>query len=227
MSDQRNHWDDREIEAALREFESTEAELLEPPERVWVAIQARLHASEQALKTDSGADTDLSGGSAEVSSVRRGRSAWTALAVAAAVCLVAGLAVAITTLTRDDSARIVASAELSYDQERFDPLGAQARGRADLVERGGRHTVELADASLVAAGADADLEVWLIRPDVQGAVAGLVSLGIIDPDDPAALEVPSGYDPFVYNVVDISIEPRDGEPGHSGRTILRGPLLQT
>lgn len=227
MSDQRNHLDDCEIEATLRVFESTEAELLEPPERVWVGIQARLHASEQALKTKTGAVADLSGDLAVVNSVRRGRFAWTALAVAAAVGLVVGLAVVIANLARDDSTRIVASAELGYDQERFDPLGAQARGRADLVERGGRHTVELADASLVSAGADADLEVWLIRPDAQGAVAGLVSLGVIDPDNPTALEVPSGHDPFVYNVVDISIEPRDGEPGHSGRTILRGPLLQT
>ena len=49
---------------------------------------------------------------------------------------------------------------------------------------------------------------------------------MIDPTDPGSLTVPAGYDPDAYYVVDISIEPRDGDTAHSGRTILRGPLQQ-
>ena len=67
-------------------------------------------------------------------------------------------------------------------------------------------------------------EAWLIRPDVAGNVANLVSLGVIDPTDPGSLAVPAGYDPDAYFVVDISIEPSDGNAAHSGRTILRRPL---
>ncbi|MXV86058.1 MAG: anti-sigma factor [Acidimicrobiales bacterium] len=82
----------------------------------------------------------------------------------------------------------------------------------------------LVDASLPAAGSGADLEAWLIQPDDHGNVADLVSLGLIDPADPGSLAVPLGYDPSLYSVVDISVEPRDGDPAHSGRSILRGVL---
>lgn len=68
---------------------------------------------------------------------------------------------------------------------------------------------------------------WLIRPDDEGNVADLVSLGVVDPADPGTLDVPAGYNPDVFFVVDISVEPRDGDPAHSGRSILRWPLNET
>jgi len=92
-----------------------------------------------------------------------------------------------------------------------------------LIDEDGLLTVQIDDASLPAAG-DADLEVWLIEPDSDGNPADLVSLGIYNPDDPSALTVPANYDPDIYYVVDISIEPHDGDPTHSGRSILRGAL---
>jgi hypothetical protein len=36
--------------------------------------------------------------------------------------------------------------------------------------------------------------------------------------------VPADLDPDTYTVVDISIEPRDGDEAHSGRSVLRGEL---
>ena len=38
--------------------------------------------------------------------------------------------------------------------------------------------------------------------------------------------VPAELDPDVYSIVDISIEPRDGDEQHSGRSILRGALTE-
>ena len=81
------------------------------------------------------------------------------------------------------------------------------------------------DGERVGAGEDADLELWLIEPDADGSPAELVSLGVIDPDRPGDFAVPATTDPSVFSVVDISIEPRDGVPTHSGRSILRGPLI--
>ncbi len=52
----------------------------------------------------------------------------------------------------------------------------------------------------------------------------MVSLGDIDEDGAREFEVPAGYDPELYSVVDISIEPHDGDDSHSGRSILRGAL---
>ena len=106
----------------------------------------------------------------------------------------------------------------------FDALGTQARAGAELIADDSRRSIELVDAALPAPEAGADLEVWLIQPDDEGGVADLVSLGVVDPADPGSLDVPVGYDPSTYFVVDISVEPRDGDAGHSGRSILRGPL---
>ncbi|MYG91790.1 MAG: anti-sigma factor, partial [Acidimicrobiia bacterium] len=86
-------------------------------------------------------------------------------------------------------------------------------------------TIALVAATLPSPGADADLEVWLIQPDDQGNVADLVSLGVVSPTDPESLDVPPTHDPAVFFVVDISVEPRDGDAGHSGRSILRGELM--
>ncbi len=215
MSDERRRWDDSEIEAALRDLGADDTELLEPPPSVWDGIQAAVRDSEQQP------------GSNVASMARRRKRRQIILAAAAAVILLAAVAVALTTLGTDDPGRVVATAELGHDPESFDPLGAQARGRAELVEQSGGHTIDISDASLVQPGTGADLEVWLIRPDGQGGIADLVSIGLIDPDDPASLDVPAGYDPLVYYIVDISIEPRDGDAAHSGRTILRGPLERT
>ena len=114
-------------------------------------------------------------------------------------------------LTRGDPGQVVATASLAHDPENFDALGARAQADADLVGDGGRHSIVIVDAALPAPGAGADLEVWLIRPDSEGNVADLVSLGLVDPADPGTLDVPAGYDPSDYFVVDISVEPRDGD----------------
>ena len=71
---------------------------------------------------------------------------------------------------------------------------------------------------------DADLELWLISLDADGAPADVVSLGVVDAGQPGRHSLPAGLDPEVHFVVDISIEPRDGDELHSGRSILRGAL---
>lgn len=62
-------------------------------------------------------------------------------------------------------------------------------------------------------------EVWLIRGDA----SAMVSLGILDGDD-GTFTVPVGIDLADYSLVDISEEPLDGDPLHSGDSIVRGEL---
>ncbi len=50
----------------------------------------------------------------------------------------------------------------------------------------------------------------------------MVSLGAVDGS--GRLAIPRGIDPTVYRVVDVSIEPADGVPTHSGRSVLRGTM---
>jgi len=214
MDDKHARRSDADLEAMLRDLDAEDLELLEPSEEVWEGIESAARAADGA--------TGAAGAVVQIESRRR-RARRTVLGIAAALVLAAA-GVAGYTLTRDDPAVIVASASLAYDAETFDALGARAQAGADLIADDGMHSIAIVDAALPAPEAGADLEVWLIRPDDEGNVADLVSLGIVDPDEPGSLDVPTGYDPADYFVVDISVEPRDGDPTHSGRSILRGPL---
>ena len=210
MDDKHPRRSDADLEAMLRDLDPEDLELLEPPAEVWEGIESEVRAADDANGTVVSLDTRRRG-------LRR-----VVLGVAAALIAVA-VALAVT-LTRDDEAVVVATASLAYDAETFDALGAQARARAELISDDGRSSIQFVDAALPSPEAGADLEVWLIRPDDEGNVADLVSLGVVEPADPGSLDVPAGYDPDVFFVVDISVEPRDGDPRHSGRSILRGPL---
>ena len=209
MDDKHVERTDADLEAMLRDLDPEDLELLEPPAEVWAGIESTVRAAD-----DTHADI--------VPLEKRRATRRVVLGVAAALILVA-VALAVT-LTRDDPAIVVATASLAYDAETFDALGAQARAGAELVSDDGRQSIQIVDAALPAPEPGADLEVWLIRPDDEGGVADLVSLGLVDPADPGTLDVPAGYDPDVFFVVDISVEPRDGDARHSGRSILRGPL---
>lgn len=62
------------------------------------------------------------------------------------------------------------------------------------------------------------LEVWLLDPDV----TQLISLGPVRPD--GRYEIPDGLNLSELPVVDVSVEPIDGVPTHSGQSVLRGAL---
>ena len=62
-------------------------------------------------------------------------------------------------------------------------------------------------------------EVWLIDRDV----TRLVSLGVLDGTE-GRFVIPAGLDLAEFPVVDVSEEPFDGNPGHSGDSIIRGVL---
>lgn len=62
-------------------------------------------------------------------------------------------------------------------------------------------------------------EVWLIRSDA----SALISLGVLE-GDAGSFTVPAGIDLAEYSLVDISVEPLDGDPLHSGNSIVRGEL---
>lgn len=211
MDDNRVNPIQADLEATLHDMAAEDLELLEPPDDVWEGIAAATGTHADSL--------------ADVVSLESRRRITPRLlrgvAVAVAV-LVVGLASF--ALLRNSDDRIVARAALAHDPASFDPLGASARADAAVISEGGKLILNLDEANLPSPGEDADLEVWLIRPDEGGNVADLVSLGVVDPSDPVRLEVPATHDPDVYFVVDISVEPRDGDPSHSGRSILRGAL---
>lgn len=62
-------------------------------------------------------------------------------------------------------------------------------------------------------------EVWLMTADA----TGLISLGVLD-GDRGTFTVPRDVDLDQYRLVDVSVEPNDGNPAHSGDSIVRGQL---
>ena len=142
---------------------------------------------------------------------RRGGGRWLAMgAVAAAAAAVATL-VAVGPW-RDAPATPIAAAEL-------DPVGdadvAPVEGEFVAAGRGAELHLDL---SALPPRDGAFYEVWLLDLDH----GRLLSLGPLRPDGTYAL--PGGTDVGEYPTVDVSVEPDDGDPGHSGTSVLRGPV---
>jgi anti-sigma-K factor RskA len=68
-------------------------------------------------------------------------------------------------------------------------------------------------------GADGFREVWLIDSEVRG----MVSLGPLE-GGTGQFVIPAGVDVGQFPIVDVSLEPVDGVPTHSGNSIVRGTL---
>ena len=201
-----------------------------PPPRVWAAIAAATGVSAaprpERVEAAAGPTADPRPAAAPagpgprneiptpVAEVRQLRPRRPRLLLAVAAGLVAGAAVGggVVALLQDrEDTRPVASTTL-------DPLeNARATGQAAVVERDGTRLLEI---SLRAPELDDGYyEVWLLQPSVEG----LVSVGVVD-SGTTVLELPRGLDLGEYPLVDVSVEPLDGDPSHSGVSVARGEL---
>lgn len=203
-----------DIETMLRELDTTDLELETPPDSIWDGIIQQLALDEPQT---------VGGGATVVAAPFGRRRSWMVpLSAAAAVIIV--LAAGVFAVTSSPPSTELASADLAFAPG-FDPAGQDAVASAVLVDDDGTEYIRIDDDALpFDAEDDASLELWLIEADDDGNVVDLVSLGDIDPDGDRTFAVPAGYDPAVFTVVDISIEPHDGDDTHSGRSILRGAL---
>ena len=148
---------------------------------------------------------------------RRALPLWAA-GLAATAALVAGLALG--RLTGDgtetpiaaDPATVVAATDLTA-------LDSDApRGSASAVRTDDEVKLRVRAARL---GSEPGLrEVWLINVDG----TRMVSLGLLAAGDKGEFVVPAGLIDEGYRIVDISVEPDDGDPAHSGVSIARGEL---
>ena len=193
------------------------------PAGVWGRIHAELdlspglapdaEAAPRVEAPDGGAAPE-SDAPSNVVPLRRRRAPWV-MAAAAAGVVVGGVGGAVwggDLLDTDAPAPVVAEAAL-------DPLpGWDATGAAQVhqAEDGTRQIVVTLETD---AEDDGFREVWLIDRDV----TRLVSLGILEGSE-GTFTVPSGLDLDDFAVVDVSAEPIDGDPAHSGDSIIRGIL---
>jgi Anti-sigma-K factor rskA len=197
-----------------------EPHLVAPAPQVWDRVAAELDLGERAHAAARGELTartaDPAPGAADATVTplaprRRLRGAWLAAAAAAGL-VVGGAGATAWSQLRADPSTVVASAVL-------EPLpGWTPGGTAEVrTARDGSRTlvVDLDDAP----AGEGFLEVWLLKPDV----SGLVSLGTLDGTS-GEFALPPGLDLAEFPVVDVSDEPLDGEPAHSGVSVARGAL---
>ena len=100
-----------------------------------------------------------------------------------------------------------------------EPLGGAAHGTATISTRDGRADVQVRGLK---PSADGDFyELWLLNsPD------DLVSLGSfrVPASGEVDVSVPLPGNPDDFAALDVSVEPPDGNPAHSTRSVLRAPL---
>jgi hypothetical protein len=203
-----------------------ETELDTPPARVWGRIADELGLSDEvaknpltAVEPDAPAAVAEAPSAASAASTPRERprrrlfstrAIWMLAASVAVVLVVAGGVWAGIGLTAPVS---IASATL----DAF-PDHPAAVGSAEVDEaRNGQRTLTVT----LEGDADSDdyREVWLIRNDGKA----LISLGVLE-GSTGTFPIPAGVDLGQYDLVDISFEPVDGDPAHSGDSIVRGQL---
>ena len=95
---------------------------------------------------------------------------------------------------------------------------ASARGEVVLAQANGRWALVVDTSGLPPP--DGSYEVWLLDLEHGRTVA----LGVLDDTGRGRLAVPDGVRLGDYPEVDVSLEPDDGEPAHSGDSVLRGAL---
>lgn len=190
---------------------SAHVELRQPPDSLWAAI-----AAETAVPAASLAGPEAASPTAlePTPPAPQGRPqvAWLIGAAAAGVALGVLGTQAITAL-QPRAVEIVATAPL----ETLDT--GRPGGDANLVDARGNLALRLQVEPLDAG--DGLLEVWLINTDL----TRMVSVGILpNAATTGTFAVTSGLVEQGYRIVDISREPLDNRPEHSGDSLLRGTL---
>jgi hypothetical protein len=97
------------------------------------------------------------------------------------------------------------------------PAAPTASGQADVTESAQGRTLDLDVRKLGVP--DGFYEVWLIDP----TVTKMVPVGVLSGTE-GRFSLPAGVDLADYPLVDVSVEPLDGNPAHSGNSVLRGTL---
>jgi anti-sigma-K factor RskA len=208
--------------AAGRSAAGENSGLIRPPDRVWGAIRAELELDPADGSTPAGPDhppADAKEPSSQVTASATGSRQGLgrrvlALALAAVLALVVGIGLGLG-LNRLLTPR---QTVLWTAQLQALPAHSGSSGEA-LVEQDSDGNKTLVVKLSSPAPVDGAQEVWLI----DRGVSKMQSLGHLTPSS-NRFNIPADLDPRQYPVVDISQEPPDGKPTHSGDSIVRGTL---
>jgi hypothetical protein len=184
---------------------ATPGPAVSPPPRVWDAIAASTGVT--VAPRAPAADRPVPG---DPSRRRPGRR-WLAVAGLLLVGLGVGAGTVALTRSPDVGGTVVAHTAL------HPMFRAGASGSATVREDGTTRVLEVDLRAPVLE--EGYYEVWLMETGAQL----MVPVGVLHPGD-TDLPLPDGLDLAAYPLVDVSIEPLDGDPAHSGRSVVRGRL---
>ncbi len=185
------------------------------------AVDARRADAASAHRTDDAASPHpraALGAQASTRGTRRRRlarfsgRALVAACVVTALVIGGGIAIGTWIAQRPPAETVLAAIDLDPLTDGLD--GASAR----IVERDGHRVLEI-DTDGLPAAEGGYLDVWLIDADV----VGMVNVGILD-GVTGEYVLPDDLDLERFPIVDVSIEPLDGDPTHSGESVWRGSL---
>lgn len=205
-----------------------ESALQAPPAQVWHGVRAQLGLSADlepvmpvavpSAVASSSTPNDAARAVVALDAVRERRAGirrlvLTVAASAAAAAIVAGGMLVWGAAAPRDAGVLIASAQLDAL-----PAWSGAAGQATVAERpDGERVVRVSlDAEV---GEGVVREVWLLTENIDG----LISLGYLTGAS-GEFVVPASVDLTEFSVVDVSAEPLDGDPTHSGDSIARGAL---
>ena len=175
-----------------------DAELLQPPARVWDRITDELGMTPVA----------------PAAQLEPRRRRWLPVAIAAVMVGVLALGGLVTWQTLQPTPSVVlASASLAAFPDWPDASGTAVVEEAADGSRVVRVELDVPESH------DGYTEVWLISSDA----TRLISLGTVEGSS-GTFAIPAGVDLSIYDLVDVSAEPIDGDPTHSGDSIVRGQL---
>lgn len=205
-----------ELAAVARKLSEEDRAVAAAPESIWDGIAAQLSGPSDAAIADPVESVDpvvdRSAVVVDFAEAKKNRRPFVFAGGAVAAVAAAIVAVLFVTATETDDTIVVASTTLA------DLDGVSELGTATLVERDGGFELDVDLLGAAPAAGDGVLEIWVIDPDVEG----MHSLGTIDGD--GTFELPDGIDPSGFPIVDVSVEPLDGDATHSGNSVIRGTL---
>ncbi|MCZ3390070.1 MAG: anti-sigma factor [Actinomycetia bacterium] len=195
-----------------------------PSAEVWQAITAELGLASMSPEPSASVSAAQVAQVATVVSIDKGRRRWTtSWLVAASVAGIVGGAVLTAggvALNGSDPAPgpiaapaspVIASTALAALPKH------QGGGEAKIVStpNGKELVVDVSDLST----GEGFYEVWLIDPET----LQMIGLGALS-HDAGRFPIPDGLDLARYTIVDVSLEPFDGDPVHSRDSVVRGEL---
>jgi len=192
---------DDEIAETARSVQPHDFDRIAPPPQVWNNILAEVEeevASQEAIARKRA----------------KKRFGSMLLSAAAATLLMVGVVAAVVLWPGDDAPLTeVAAAAMTTEGL---PVSTEATADATFVCDEDQCFVDVVLTDLPDSGDDA-LELWVINGDV----SDMYSLGAVTEAEHRYL-LPHGVTSQDFPIVDISVEPNDGDPTHSGQSVLRG-----